>query len=115
MLLKRRNFLKSGLAGTAGIILSSPVSAFPRLSVLQDTNTVTLSFCGTSCTRDEGEVSRSDSNKDIYLPSTGYIPVRLMKELGGLGCSGQQILATVLEVNQYNRSDSLGVNPPLYW
>ncbi len=30
-------------------------------------------------------------------------------------CSGQQILATVLEVNQYNRSDSLGVNPPLYW
>ncbi len=29
-------------------------------------------------------------------------------------CSGQQILATVLEVNQYNRSDSFGVNPPLY-
>ncbi|WP_171027315.1 twin-arginine translocation signal domain-containing protein [Photobacterium damselae] len=87
MLLKRRNFLKSGLAGTAGVILSSPVSAFPRFSVSQDTNTVTLSFCGTSCTRDEGEVSRSDSNKDIYLPSTGYIPVRLMKELGGLGVS----------------------------
>jgi hypothetical protein len=29
-------------------------------------------------------------------------------------CSGQQNLATVLEVFQYNRSDSLGVNPPLY-
>ncbi|HIF9452839.1 TPA: hypothetical protein ACX6SX_001845 [Photobacterium damselae] len=29
-------------------------------------------------------------------------------------CSNQQILTTVLEVNQYNRSDSLGVNPLLY-
>ncbi len=26
-----------------------------------------------------------------------------------MSCSGQQILATVLEVNQYNRSDSFGV------
>ncbi|MEZ9819889.1 Tn7 transposase TnsA N-terminal domain-containing protein [Shewanella sp. 10N.286.45.A1] len=30
------------------------------------------------------------------------------------GCSGQLILATVLEFNQNNRSDSLGVSPPLY-
>lgn len=30
-------------------------------------------------------------------------------------CSGQQKLATVLEFFQNNRSDSLGVKPPLYW
>ncbi len=32
----------------------------------------------------------------------------------GLECSGQQKLVTVLEFSQYNRSDSLGVKPPLY-
>ncbi len=31
-----------------------------------------------------------------------------------LNCSGQLKLATVLEFSQYNRSDSLGVRPPLY-
>ncbi len=30
------------------------------------------------------------------------------------GCSGQLKLATVLEFSQYNRSDPLGVRPPLY-
>ena len=30
------------------------------------------------------------------------------------GCRGQVKLATVLEFSQYNRSDSLGDNPPLY-
>ncbi len=37
--------------------------------------------------------------------------------LGGMripSCSGQLKLATVLELSQYKRSDSLGVNPPLY-
>ena len=29
-------------------------------------------------------------------------------------CSGQLKLATILEFNQNNRSDSLGVSPPLY-
>jgi hypothetical protein len=29
-------------------------------------------------------------------------------------CNGQLKLATVLEFSQYNRSDSLGVRPPLY-
>ncbi len=32
----------------------------------------------------------------------------------GVTCSGQLKLATVLEFSQYNRSDSLGVKPPLY-
>ncbi|HGN9466928.1 TPA: restriction endonuclease subunit S [Providencia stuartii] len=40
------------------------------------------------------------SNFSIALPS--------------LDCSGQQKLVTVLEFSQYNRSDSLGVKPPLY-
>ena len=31
-----------------------------------------------------------------------------------LKCSGQLKLATVLEFSQYKRSDSLGVNPPLF-
>lgn len=34
-------------------------------------------------------------------------------ELGSV-CSGQVKLATVLESFQYKRSDSFGVNPPLY-
>ncbi len=34
--------------------------------------------------------------------------------LAGPNCSGQLKLATVLEFSQYKRSDSLGVNPPLY-
>jgi len=32
----------------------------------------------------------------------------------GKDCSGQVKLATVLESFQYKRSDSFGVNPPLY-
>ncbi|PNH92549.1 hypothetical protein C1O24_20335 [Vibrio diazotrophicus] len=31
-----------------------------------------------------------------------------------IDCSGQLKLATILEFSQYNRSDSLGVRPPLY-
>ncbi|MCD9507202.1 Tat pathway signal protein [Photobacterium phosphoreum] len=87
MPLKRRTFIKSGLLGTAGLFLSSPVSALPRFALSEKSNTITVSFCGTSCTRDEGEVSRNGSNKNIYLPSTGYIPVRIMKELDGFGKS----------------------------
>ncbi|WP_318465250.1 Tat pathway signal protein [Photobacterium leiognathi] len=87
MQLKRRQFIKSGLLGSAGLFLSSPVSALPSFSMSEDSNAITVSFCGTSCTRDEGEVTRSDSDKNIYLPSTGYIPVRIIKELDGFGKS----------------------------
>ncbi|GHW59610.1 integrase [Vibrio cholerae] len=38
-----------------------------------------------------------------------YLFLSLVKK-----CSGQLKLATVLEFSQYNRSDSLGVKPPLY-
>lgn len=43
----------------------------------------TVCFSGTACTRDEGEVSRPQSDKNIYCPDTGYIPVRIHKEISG--------------------------------
>lgn len=43
----------------------------------------TVCFAGTGCTRDEGEVSRPESSKDIYCDRTGYIPVRIHKEISG--------------------------------
>ena len=43
----------------------------------------TVCFSGTSCTRDEGEVSRPGSDKAIYDPATGYIPVRIHLEISG--------------------------------
>ncbi|GHX88220.1 integrase [Vibrio cholerae] len=39
---------------------------------------------------------------------------RLFRLVVARECSGQLKLATVLEFSQYNRSDSLGVKPPLY-
>ena len=43
----------------------------------------TICFSGTGCTRDEGEVTRSESDKGIYCDNTGYIPVRIHKEISG--------------------------------
>jgi Fascin domain-containing protein len=43
----------------------------------------TVCLCGTACTRDEGEVTRKDSNKEIYSGRTGYIPVRMHLEIAG--------------------------------
>src|ERR1700759_1752655 len=43
----------------------------------------TVAFCGTACTRDEGEASRSGSDMRIYSPDTGYVPVRIHKEISG--------------------------------
>ena len=42
--------------------------------------------------------------------TNGELTVNKINEL----CSGQVKLATVLESFQYKRSDSFGVNPPLY-
>jgi len=47
------------------------------------TQPFTVCFSGTGCTRDEGEVSRHNSNKAIYCADTGYIPVRINKEITG--------------------------------
>lgn len=46
-------------------------------------NVFTVCFAGTACTRDEGEVTRSESDKEIYSPKTGYIPIRIHKEITG--------------------------------
>lgn len=43
----------------------------------------TVCFSGTACTRDEGEVTRPKSDKNIYTPETGYIPVRIHLEITG--------------------------------
>lgn len=43
----------------------------------------TLSFSGTACTRDEGELTRSTSDKRIYSGKSGYIPVRIFKDVNG--------------------------------
>lgn len=43
--------------------------------------TYTVCFSGTDCTRDEGEETRPGSDKRIYCNDTGYIPVRIHKEI----------------------------------
>jgi len=43
----------------------------------------TICLAGTACTRDEGERSRDKSDRRIYCPETGYIPVRIHLELSG--------------------------------
>lgn len=43
----------------------------------------TICLSGTACTRDEGERSRDKSDRRIYCPQTGYIPVRIHLELSG--------------------------------
>jgi len=47
------------------------------------TSVYTVCFSGTACTRDEGEVTRPESDKRIYCNETGYIPVRIHKEVSG--------------------------------
>ena len=42
-----------------------------------------VAFSGTACTRDEGEASRPQSDRDIYATTSGYIPVRIHMELSG--------------------------------
>jgi hypothetical protein len=79
----RRHFIKSGLT-TTGLMLSSTLPFLPTYTFSKDSKVITISFSGTACTRDEGEETRKESNKDIYLPETGYIPVRINKEIGGL-------------------------------
>ncbi|MBS2532230.1 Tat pathway signal protein [Catenulispora sp. NF23] len=72
----------------------------------------TVSFCGTACTRDEGEASRSDSDLRIYDPATGYIPVRVHKEISGdLHATGPSV--TVRGVGQNDWSQPGNTSEPL--
>ncbi len=58
-------------------------------------------------------------NGTVSYDNSSYSTVNISSLSGsgsflmGSDCSGQQKLATALEFSQYNRSDSLGVNPPL--
>lgn len=88
MSLTRRRFLKAGITGSTGLMLGSSLSLLPRFALSNNSQVITVSFSGTACTRDEGERTRPQSDKDIYLPETGYIPVRINKELGGYTPSG---------------------------
>ncbi|WP_194894186.1 Tat pathway signal protein [Catenulispora pinisilvae] len=72
----------------------------------------TVSFCGTACTRDEGEASRSDSDLRIYDPTTGYIPVRIHKEISSdLHATGPSV--TVRGVGQNDWSQPGNTSEPL--
>ncbi len=62
--------------GTSSQITSVPLNSNPS-------SVFTVCFCGTACTRDEGEVTRPGSDKSIYCNETGYIPVRINKEISG--------------------------------
>lgn len=78
----------------------------------------TVCFCGTACTRDEGEVSREESNKGIYAPEAGYIPVRIHKDItGGLKAITPSVTVRGVGENDWavprNSSEPLIFNAPL--
>lgn len=77
----------------------------------------TVSFCGTACTRDEGEASRSDSDKAIYDAATGYIPVRIHKEISGkLDATTPSVTVRGVGQNDWSTSavsEALVLNGPL--
>lgn len=81
-------------------------------------NVFTVCFSGTSCTRDEGEVSRPGSDKRIYSPDTGYIPVRVHLELAGsLTATSPSVTVRGVGENDWavprNTSEPLVLNGPL--
>jgi len=69
-------------AAGAALVQAQAVQAVSLASASNPT-AFTVCFSGTGCTRDEGEVSRSVSDKDIYCSETGYIPIRIHKEISG--------------------------------
>lgn len=95
--------------------------------------TYTVSFCGTGCSRDEGEETRHwsrrdwqiwmnetrlKSDKNIYSKETGYIPVRLHKEISGdLKATKPSVTVRGVGENdwftQKNDSDPLLIDGPL--
>lgn len=47
MNIRRRDFLKSGLIGGSGLLISTSVPALPRFSFAEKTGVMTVSFSGT--------------------------------------------------------------------
>ena len=72
----------------------------------------TVCFCGTACTRDEGEVTRPESDKQIYSPEAGYIPVRIHKEISG-DLKAHTLSVTVRGVGENDWSQPRNASEPL--
>jgi hypothetical protein len=80
--------------------------------------TYTVCFSGTACTRDEGEETRPESDKRIYCNDTGYIPVRIHKEItGALRGTAPSVIVRGVGENDWcqprNNSEPLIFNAPL--
>ena len=78
----------------------------------------TVCFSGTACTRDEGEATRADSDKRIYDNNSGYIPVRVHKEISGdLRATQPSVTVRGVGENDWaqprNNSEALVFNAPL--
>ena len=79
-----------------------PLTERPVSADLGASDAFTVCFSGTGCTRDEGEVSRPGSDKLIYAPDTGYIPVRIHKEItGSLAATSPSITVRGVGVNDW--------------
>lgn len=83
-----------------------------------DLTTYTVCFSGTDCTRDEGEETRPDSDKRIYYKDTGYIPVRIHKEISGtLSATNPSVTVRGVGANDWhepsNNSEPLRFDDPL--
>ncbi|MCP3061504.1 Tat pathway signal protein [Myxococcus sp. K38C18041901] len=90
----------------------------------------TVCFCGTGCARDEGEETRYweyktsivrffaknerqlKSDKDIFDPQTGYIPVRLHREISGTRLD-TDLSGTVRGVGENDWFDQMDACDPL--
>jgi hypothetical protein len=72
----------------------------------------TVCFSGTSCTRDEGEASRDGSDKRIYGTETGYIPVRIHREISG-DLHAKTLSVTVRGVGENDWSQPRNSSEPL--
>lgn len=80
--------------------------------------TYTVCFSGTDCTRDEGEETRTGSDKRIYCKDTGYIPVRIHKEISGtLSATDPSVTVRGVGANDWhepsNNSEPLRLDSPL--
>ena len=85
----------------------------PKVINLTEARTIRKVHCG-ECNWEQ-EIAAITEAEIKCCPWCGWsdLEISTLKAEGGF-CSGQVKLATVLESFQYKRSDSFGVNPPLY-
>ncbi len=81
-------------------------------------STYTVCFSGTACTRDEGEETRLSSNKHIYADESGYIPVRIHRDISGdLTATTHSVIVRGVGENDWgqwrSQSSPLLLNGPL--